>query len=181
MRVIAGKLRGKPLISPIDNDVRPTIDRVKEGLFNVIQFNVEGSIVLDLFGGSGAIGIEAYSRGAKEVYICDNSSKSMKVIKENISKCKADEIKLILSDYQDALRRFKGKTKFNIVFLDPPYETNYGEISLQLLKEHDLLEKNAIIVFEHNEKVKTPNIEGYSIYKEKEYGKVIVTFYINND
>lgn len=139
MRVISGKSRGKKLVSLEGDNTRPTLDRVKEALFNKIQFYVQDAVVLDLFAGSGALGVEALSRGAKEVVFCDKVPDTIKVIKQNVTATNnLDKSIIINKDYNDLLKNVSNK-KFDIVFLDPPYKTNLAIESLQKIVMSNLL------------------------------------------
>ena len=123
MRVISGTARGKKLNSLAGLETRPTLDRVKEALFNILQFNIKEASVLDLFSGSGALAIEALSRGAKQAVVCDNSNKAIKIIKENLEATRLiEKTEIINKDYIEALKKLnKESKKFDIIFLDPPY------------------------------------------------------------
>jgi 16S rRNA (guanine(966)-N(2))-methyltransferase RsmD len=177
MRVISGIYRGRRIISPKGENIRPTSDRVKENLFNIIATHIEGSVCLDLFGGTGALGIEAVSRGAKITYIVDNDKNSFKNIQLN----SRDIVSIvpILSDYSLALKNFAHKNmKFDIIFIDPPYETRLGELAISKIEELGLLSEEGIIVWENlsrlekSKKFKTQ----LEIYDERKYGEVSLTF-----
>ncbi|MBE5738468.1 MAG: 16S rRNA (guanine(966)-N(2))-methyltransferase RsmD [Clostridiales bacterium] len=174
MRIIAGKYRGISLLTFEADNIRPTVDRVRENIFNKIQFNIPGAKVLDLFGGTGAISLEFLSRGADEVIICDNNSKSIDLIKKNYAKVSITP-NLINSDYTRALALNKGK-QFDIIFLDPPYDTDFGEKSLSLIEEYLLLDDEGIIIYEHlmGKIFKIPS--SLEIFDERKYGTVVVTF-----
>lgn len=173
MRVISGKYKGKKLIGFDIDGTRPTMDRVKESLFAMIQNNVRNSIVLDLFAGSGSLGIEALSNGAKEVYFVDNNIKLIEIIKENI-KTFDETTHVLKSDYKDALKLLN-KTKFDIIFLDPPYKLNLINDCLNKIHEHKLLNKDGIIVCEYeNEDIDT---EYFELIKEKKYGDKHIKIY----
>lgn len=145
MRVITGTARGRRLISPEGFEVRPTTDKVKESLFNIIQFDVVSANVLDLFSGSGQLGIEALSRGADRAVFVDASRKSLDVVKKNIDLCKfSDKSIAVLSDAFTFLKTTK--EKFDIVFLDPPYKKKLCDASLELLQE--CLNDNAVVICE---------------------------------
>lgn len=143
MRVISGKSRGKKLISLEGDNTRPTLDRVKEALFNIIQFDIKDAVVLDLFAGTGALGIEALSRGAKEVVFCDKVPDAIKVIKQNVTNTSnLDKATIINKDCKDVLKDLsKQNKKFDIVFLDPPYKTNLAIESMQKIIMSNLLTK----------------------------------------
>lgn len=168
MRVISGKYKGKKLLGFNIDGTRPTMDRVKESLFGIIQNSIKGSIVLDLFAGSGSLGIEALSNGAKSCYFVDNNIELIKIIKNNVLGMN-DDINIIKSDYQNALEMFKnGNIKFDIIFLDPPYKLNLINECLNEIIEYNLLSDNGIIVCEYE----TENIENnrLKLIKYKEYG-----------
>lgn len=178
MRIISGNARGTKLYTLEGNNTRPTLDRVKEALFNKINFQLEEAIVLDLFAGSGALGLEALSRGAKIAYFGENSHQAAKVIEKNIYKTKMqDKAKLIIKDYKKVLEEVK-QIKFDIIFLDPPYETNYDIEAIELVLKDNLLKDNGFIVLEtdSNEKenkIKTLNIK---IDDVRKYGRVKLLF-----
>lgn len=182
MRIIGGKMRGTKL-QTLDGfeTTRPTLDRVKESLFNIISMKIIDSNVLDLFSGSGALGIEAISRGAKQACLCDISSKAINVIKQNVEKtrCKDDVIVLNKKHIQ-ALEFFKNKNKkFDIVFLDPPYETNYAEEATEYIVENDLLEIDGIIIIETDNEdkiIKGLKVEKVEVYDIRKYGRVSLLF-----
>lgn len=181
MRVISGTARGKKLLSQEGLNTRPTLDRVKEALFNIIQFDIVGSKVLDLFSGSGALGIEALSRGAKYAVFCDNNKEAQIIIEKNIENTKQKEkSRIYKSDYLETLDKLnKNKDKFDIIFLDPPYKKDFALIALQKIVEYDLLTKEGIIVLETNDankKKEIENINKIKIFDERKYGKVILIF-----
>lgn len=171
MRVVSGKYRGKVLKEFELSTTKPTTDRVKESIFNLIQFDVADSIVLDLFSGTGALGIEAISRGAKKVYLIDNNSQAIKLIKENLKGIEGDFV-VEQIDYESFLN--STKIKFDIVLLDPPYKTMCGVKAIELLIKNNLLNENAIIIFETSEENNFDiNFSGFEI-KKKKYGKIVV-------
>ena len=176
MRVISGLYKGK-IIDGFDIEgTRPTQDRVKESLFGSIQDYIEDSIVLDLFAGSGNLGIEALSNYAKECYFVDNNKEAIKVINNNLSKIGITS-NVLNKDYKDALEYFKSNNiKFDLVFLDPPYRDNYIDYSINYLLENNLLNDKSIIVAEFENDIKI-DYEELKIKKEKKYGyKKIVIF-----
>lgn len=171
MRIISGKYRGKKLKEFELDSTRPTIDRVKEAIFNLIQFDVVDAIVLDLFSGTGSLGIEAISRGAKKTYLVDNNNKAIKIIKDNLSGIEGDFV-VEQKDYADFLNTTK--EKFDIVLLDPPYKTDFGLNAIEMLIGKNLLNENAIIIFETSEEKQVNlNLEGFDL-KKKKYGIVSV-------
>lgn len=178
MRVISGTVRGKKLNSLEGLETRPTLDRVKENIFNILQFNIKESIVLDLFSGSGALGIEALSRGAKEAVFCDNSNEAIKIIKENLEETRLIyKSEIINKDYTETLKSLN--KKFDIIFLDPPYKTDYVIKSINYILEYKLLAEDGIIVVETNDKNKLKEIENnkdLKVYDTRKYGIVYVMF-----
>ena len=179
MRVISGTAKGKKLNSLEGLETRPTLDRVKESVFNIIQFDIKDSVVLDLFSGSGALGIEALSRGAKEAILCDASSKAIKIINKNLEETRLkDKAKVINTDYLEVLSKIKDK-KFDIIFLDPPYKSDYVEKSIEYISKYNLLAENGIIIVETNDENKIDKINAkkdLEVYDTRKYGIAIIIF-----
>ena len=177
MRVITGKARGVVLNTPKGMHTRPTTDRVKEALFSIIQFDVPTSKVLDLFGGTGQLGIEALSRNASCAVFVDEREDACKLIRENLKKTRLDgSAKVIRSDYAAYLKSCK--EKFNIIFLDPPYAEVFLENSLKLITEIDILETGGIIVAERPlGKDLLCTFSGYTRSKDYKYGNTLLTIY----
>ncbi len=148
MRIIAGKAKGTKLYTLEGENTRPTLDRVKESLFNIIQNEVQDAVFLDMFSGSGAIGLEAVSRGAKKAILCDKSKEACMIIKKNIEKTHAlENIELYQADFKEVLKN-KIHEKLDIVFLDPPYKTDFAIEAIKIIVEKDLLNQNAMIIIE---------------------------------
>ena len=177
MRVISGKARGINLKTPDGLLTRPTIDRVKEALFSIINFDIPASNVLDLFGGTGQLGIEALSRGAKSAVFVDQREDACKLIKENLRRTKLEQdAKVVRMDYLDYLKRCR--EKFDIIFLDPPYAEVFLENALKCITEIDILQSGGIIVAERPLGKDLPwDFEGYTRSKDYKYGKVLLTIY----
>lgn len=177
MRVITGSARGAKLKTLEGLTTRPTSDRVKEAVFNIIQFGVEGRRVLDLFGGSGQMAIEALSRGADYAVIVDENKQAVSVIKENLKKVKFDQQASVFQ--MDYLRYLSScREKFDIIFLDPPYAEKYLENALQKISEIDILTEGGIIVCERpREKVMPPQVGDLICSKDYNYGKTAVNLY----
>ena len=181
MRVISGTARGKKLTSLEGLETRPTLDRVKEALFNILQFNIKDAEILDLFSGSGALAIEALSRGANKAILCDSSKYAIKVINKNLTDTRLKEKTEVLNkDYLETLKFLKKESKkFNVIFLDPPYKTDYIYKSIDKIIEYDLLAKDGIIVAETDDKNKIEElnkIENIEIYDARKYGIVHIIF-----
>lgn len=181
MRIIAGRMKGTKLFTLDGLNTRPTLDRVKEPLFSIINFKLEDSVVLDLFSGSGALGLESISRGAKTAYLCDNSYNAVRIINQNVEKTKAQNQVVVLSkSFEKVLEECSLKNiKFDIIFLDPPYKTDYAERATEIITEKNLLNDNGIIIIETDtrEKVieKLQNID-ITMYDERKYGRVSLLF-----
>ena len=181
VRIISGQNRGTKLTTLEGENTRPTLDRVKEPLFNIINFKLEDAIVLDLFSGSGALGLESLSRGAAKAIFCDNSFKAIDVINKNIEKTRnADKAIVIKKSYEKALEEIKSKNiLLDIIFIDPPYESNFYYKSLELIKELELLNENGIIILETDDKeriLKNIDNEYFEINDVRKYGRVTLIF-----
>ena len=177
MRVITGKARGVNLKTPDGMQTRPTTERVKEAMFSIINFDIPGARVLDLFGGTGQLGIEALSRGAKSATFVDAMDTACKLIKENLRRTKLEaDAKVIRSDYMDYLKRCR--EQYDIIFLDPPYAEVFLENSLKRIAEIDILQSGGIIVTERPLDKELPyEFDGYSRSKDYKYGKILLTIY----
>ena len=177
MRVITGKARGVQLKTPDGMLTRPTTDRVKEALFSIINFEIPGAKVLDLFGGTGQLGIEALSRGAKSAVFVDAREEACKLIRENLKRTKLEQdAAVVRRDYLDYLGRCR--EQFNIIFLDPPYAEVFLENSLNRITEIDILQSNGIIVTERPLGKELPwELAGYTRSRDYKYGKTLLTIY----
>ena len=180
MRVIAGIARSVPLKSLDGLSTRPTADRVKEAVFNIIQFEIEGRQVLDLFGGSGQMAIEALSRGADHADIVDCSKQAAEVIRENLKRTKlGDRARVVVSDYMQFLNTTKNR--YDLVFLDPPYAEKFLENALKRISEIDILKSGGIIVCEKPlDKILNVDLPGFSRSKDYRYGKIVITVFRKN-
>ena len=177
MRVITGKARGVTLKTPDGMQTRPTSDRVKEALFSIINFDLPGAAVLDLFGGTGQLGIEALSRGANSAVFVDQREDACKIIRENLRRTKLEsQGRVVRSDYLDYLRR--SREKFDIILLDPPYAEVFLENALKCITEIDILKSDGIIVAERPVEKELPfEFEGFTRSKDYKYGKTLLTIY----
>ena len=173
MRIISGKYKGKKLKGYDIEGTRPTMDRVKESIYGIIQGYIKDSTVLDLFAGSGSLGLEAISNGAKKLILIDNNKKVTDTLKENIRSF-VEDIEVLTIDYKKYLKTTNDK--FDIVFLDPPYRAGLMNKALRIIEERQLLNENGIIICEfENIKIET-NLE---LIKEKKYGPKTVQIYKN--
>lgn len=171
MRIIGGKYRGKILKSPTSDNIRPTGDKVKQALFTKLHFFVNGAVVLDLFSGSGALGIEALSVGAKRVYFVDKDRRSIALTKENLKGIEGN-FEVLNMDYRLAL--LKLEEKFDLILLDPPYASGVYDDALDLIWEKGLLLDDGIVVCEHPNEMELHS--KFSIFDQKRYGTVTLTF-----
>ena len=180
MRVITGKARGINLKTPDGMLTRPTADRVKEALFSIIQFEIPGAAVLDLFGGTGQLGIEALSRGAQSAVFVDAQPNACALIQENLRRTHFQaEGKVVRSDYLAYLNRCR--EKFQIIFLDPPYAEVFLENALKRISEIDILQSGGIIVAERPlGKDLTCDLTGFTRSRDYKYGKTLLTIYRKN-
>lgn len=180
MRVITGKARGVQLKTPDGMTTRPTTDRVKEALFSIIQFDIPTAQVLDLFGGTGQLGIEALSRGAKSAVFVDAGEPACRLIRENLKRTKLEsDARIVRADYLDYLKRCK--EKYDIIFLDPPYAEVFLENALKCITEIDILQTGGIIVTERPVGKELPwEFEGFTRSKDYKYGHTVLTIYRRN-
>jgi len=177
MRVITGSARGRRLKELEGMETRPTTDRVKEGLFSIIQFDIEGRNVLDLFAGTGQLGIECLSRGAASAVFVDRRSDAVKLIRENLKATElTDRAKVVSGDSMEYLK--SQREKFDIIFLDPPYGADLLETAMDSIAKFDILAPHGIIVAEHPvEKRLPPLTEPYRLHRTYRYGKIALTIY----
>ena len=179
MRIVAGKAKGTKLYTLEGENTRPTLDRVKESLFNIIQNEIQESIFLDLFSGSGAIGLEAVSRGAKKAILCDKSKEACMIIKKNIEKTHAVEnVELYQADFKEVLTN-RIHEKLDIIFLDPPYKTDLAIEAVKIVWEKDLLKENAMIIIEtddNNRILKDLESINCEIKDVRKYGRAYLIF-----
>ncbi|MEG0356194.1 MAG: 16S rRNA (guanine(966)-N(2))-methyltransferase RsmD [Christensenellaceae bacterium] len=177
MRVIAGNKRGIKLISPDGKETRPTTDKVREAIFGSIQFEIAGKTVLDLFAGSGAMGIEALSRGAAFCVFADHSEAACVIINKNIILTKYEnQTRIVKNDYINTTKVFQNQKKFDIVFIDPPYQSELYQSILENLVFEKILKKNALVVVESESVLKCDSNQ-LTMTKMKRYGKTYVTYY----
>lgn len=180
MRIVSGFFRGRKLKAPFGKDIRPTSDMVKESLFNILFTKIEDSIFLDLFSGTGNIGIEALSRGARFCYFVDNNFNSIRCLKDNLDLLDIKgKFEIINSDVSKAIEFFKKKNiKFDIIFIDPPYYKNLAHQTLIMLSDSNILDEDGVIVVEHHKNDIIEDVYNTLLKtKSKKYGETILTFY----
>ena len=171
MKIISGKYKGRNILGFNIDGTRPTQDRVKENLFNMINEDLKGKIVLDLFSGSGNLGLEALSREAKYTYFVDNNYKAINTIKKNIDNIGIDNCKVLNMDFKKALKYLKdNEILLDIIFLDPPYETSLIEESLFLIDKYSIISDKGMVICESNDLNKIIYSSNYKVLKEKKYG-----------
>jgi len=179
MRIIGGALKNTPLKTPLGFLVRPTAEKVREALFNILGNAVDGCKFLDLFAGSGAVGLEAASRGAAKVTFVESKASVIKVLQSNIEKCKlSDMATLIHFDVIGTLRTLNNRQlQFDIIFLDPPYEQELLAECLQLISKYPLMSAHSIIITQSFFKTPLPAIAGIKLYRQEKYGETLLSFF----
>ena len=179
MKVISGILKGRNIEGFNIDGTRPTMDRVKESLFATIQNNLKDSIVLDLFAGSGQLGIEAISNGAKTCYFIDNNKEVIKILNKKISNLNIkSNSKVILSDWKKALNDFSNQNiKFDLIFVDPPYDYDVYEKILEKVSSLNLLNEDGLIILGHSNLKFKETYDNLTLFKEKRYGNKSVNIY----
>ena len=186
MRIISGTARGTKLYTLEGLETRPTLDRVKESIFNIIQNEIEGSTVLDLFSGSGAIGLEILSRGAKKAILCDKSKEAIQIIKKNVEKTHfQDKAEIYNVDFKTAIKKLENQ-KFDIIYIDPPYVTDYVKIAIEEIVKNKLVNTNTKIIIETDDEERIlKQIENINVkvVDKRKYGRATIIFlqYIRTD
>lgn len=180
MRIISGIRRGHKLFEFEGDDVRPTTDRVKESVFNIIQTFIPDAVCLDMFAGSGALSFEAISRGAKKAVCLDKDKRSIDIIKKNANSLDfSDYCEIINTSCFDYMERAKGK--FDVIFLDPPYNKNFIEPVLEGIVKNNLLNEDGIVVLESDETDFHDDFDGLEMYRQRKYGRTYITVYKKNN
>ena len=181
MKIIAGKFKNRNIEFVSNETTRPTANLVREALFSKIQFNLEGSVFLDLFSGSGSVGIEALSRGAKKVYFVEKNRKNAEMIKRNLENCKAEKssYEVLSCDFAVALNKIVETVDF--VYLDPPYKSDFYTKACALLIENNLITNESLVICEHEAK-QPLSLENFSLVTTKKYGiKALSYFTLNTE
>ncbi len=183
MRIIAGGFKGRRINSPVTRGIRPTIDRVREAVFSIIGEHVGGALVLDLFAGTGAFGLEALSRGAKFCCFVDNGTESLGLIRANIELCGVrDKTRIIRADARSALHRLEAeKQLFDLVFLDPPYGKGYVEKTLADIGP--VARAGALVIAERHVKDRQEPLlpSAWQVYRERRYGDTLISIYTRSE
>ena len=179
MRIISGKAKGTKLYTLEGTNTRPTLDRVKESIFNIMQGEIQDARVLDLFSGCGAIGLEFLSRGAEKAVLCDKSKDAIEIIKKNVKKTHMEEQTQILNtDFEEGLEKVKTQ-KFDIIYLDPPYATNYISKAIKKIIGNEIITNESIIIIETDdekrilEEIKNTEVQ---IVDKRKYGRATIIF-----
>ncbi|OFI07685.1 ribosomal RNA small subunit methyltransferase D [Clostridium acetireducens DSM 10703] len=180
MRIIAGLAKGRKLLPPEGMETRPTLDRVKESIFNIIQTRVYDSTVLDVFAGTGSLGLEAASRGAKECYLVDKGTKTFELLKKNVENLKFENIcKCLNMDSYEALKYFQNNNKiFDLIFIDPPYLKDMIPLAIEMIDKGNLLDEEGIIVTKIDSKEELyKGTENITLTDYRKYGNTTIVFY----
>jgi 16S rRNA (guanine966-N2)-methyltransferase len=179
MRIISGMSKGRKLVTPKSLSLRPTSDRVKESIFNILSEEIEGGVVLDLFAGTGNLGIEALSRGAKNVIFVEKGRHALGLIQRNLAQLGLEERSEVLPiDAIRAIGILKQRRKtFDVIFMDPPYEKGLVEKTLVKLRSHQIYDKDSILVVEHHRReLLPPIIHDWNLIRRREMGETVVSF-----
>ncbi|MCD8204821.1 MAG: 16S rRNA (guanine(966)-N(2))-methyltransferase RsmD [Coprobacillus sp.] len=177
LRIISGKYRHRRIEFPSSSEIRPTKDKVREAVFSSLG-NINGKVFLDMYAGSGAMGLEAASRGAAKVYLIDNNSNAAKCIRDNISSLEIENVTLLEMECIDALKKLsEDNIVLDYIYLDPPYEEERYSQDLSKLYEYHLLNKDAIIVSESNKALSEDDFPSFEIFKRKNFGFINLTYF----
>lgn len=179
MRIISGISKGRKLVTPRDHSLRPTSDRVKESIFNILQDKLEGKVVLDLFAGTGNLGIEALSRGAKKTIFVEKGRQALRLIQRNLNLLGLKERSEIFSkDTNRAIGILKQKGEFfDLILMDPPYQKGLIQKTLTKLNSHQIFHKDSIVVIEHNRREPLPRtLDGWNLIRQRRIGETVISF-----
>ena len=178
MRIISGDSKGRKLATPKDLSLRPTSDRVKESIFNILRGQIEGGTVLDLFAGTGNLGIEALSRGAKEVTFVEKGKQALRLIQRNLEQFGMEERSEVLpTDANRAIEILKQRGKaFDLIFMDPPYEQGLIERTLMKLNSHPIYHKDSVLVVEHHRLERLSSaVKGWNLIRQRRIGETVIS------
>ena len=179
MRIISGTSKGRKLVTPKNQSLRPTSDRVKESIFNILREEIEGRMVLDLFAGTGNLGIEALSRGAKRVIFVEKGRHALGLIKRNLTQFGLEERSEVLPI--DAIRAIgilkqRGRS-FDLIFMDPPYEKGLIEKTLMKLSSHPIYHRDTLLVIEHHRReILPPILHGWNLIRQRQWGETVLSY-----
>ena len=179
MRIISGTSKGRKLVTPKRDSLRPTSDRVKESLFNILRGEIEGKVVLDLFAGTGNLGIEALSRGAKRVIFVEKGRQALRLIQTNLNQFGlADRSEILPKDVNRAIGILKQRGEcFDLILMDPPYEKGLIQRTLMKLSTHPIYHADTILIVEHNRRESLPHIlEGWNLIRQQKIGDTLLSF-----
>ena len=179
MRIISGTSRGRKLVTPKGHSLRPTSDRVKESIFSILGEEVEGKFVLDLFAGTGNLGIEALSRGAKKAIFVEKGRQALRLIQRNVAQVGLEgQVEIIPRDANRAIGILKGKGEiFDLILMDPPYEKGLIKRTLIKLNSHPIYHTDSILVIEHDRREPLPDLlEGWNLVRERRLGDTVISF-----
>jgi 16S rRNA (guanine(966)-N(2))-methyltransferase RsmD len=178
MRIISGTLKGRKLVKPKNQSIRPTSDRVKESIFNILRDEMDGKKVLDLFAGTGNLGIEALSRGAKKTIFVERGRQALRIIQRNLTQFGFEEQSEIISkDANRAIGILKNRGEsFDLIIIDPPYEKGLIKRILMKLSSNPIYHKDSILIIEHDRRENLPHIMDWSLYKERQFGDTVISF-----
>lgn len=175
MRIITGTARGVKLLTLEGETTRPTSERAKQAVFNTLQFEIEHRKVLDLFGGSGQLALEALSRGADSAFVCESDPSAFEIIKANAKKTRLfEKMRLVNTDYKAALRSLAGKEAFHLIFLDPPYQSEFLSDALRRIDEGGLLTEGGYVICE-SDRSEPYSLPDTVLYRHAKYGKAYIT------
>jgi 16S rRNA (guanine(966)-N(2))-methyltransferase RsmD len=179
MRIISGTSKGRKLVTPKSQSLRPTSDRVKESIFNILRLEMEGKVVLDLFAGTGNLGIEALSRGAKKAIFVERGRQAIRLIQRNLSRLGLEEYsEIVPRDANRAIGILKQRGEsFDVILMDPPYEKGLIQKTLMKLRSHPIYNKDSILVIEHNKREPLPvTLPGWNLIRQRQIGDTVITF-----
>jgi 16S rRNA (guanine(966)-N(2))-methyltransferase RsmD len=179
MRIISGIAKGRKLATPKNQILRPTSDRVKESIFNILSEQIKGKLVLDLFAGTGNLGIEALSRGAKKAFFVEMGRQALRLIQRNLTRCKLEEqSEIIPKDTNRAIGiLYRRRVSFDLILMDPPYESGLIRRTLMKLNSHPIYHKDSILVIEHDRREPlSPNMDRWDLIREKRLGDTVISF-----
>jgi len=179
MRIISGTSKGRKLVTPKSQSLRPTSDRVKESIFNILRIEMEGKVVLDLFAGTGNLGIEALSRGAKKAIFVEKGRQAIRLIQKNLSQLGLEEwSEIVPRDANRAIGILKQRGEsFDVILMDPPYEKGLIQKTLMKLRSHPIYKKDSILVIEHNKREPLPvTLAGWNLIRQRQIGDTLISF-----